>query len=478
MNIKRIAAIVGMTSLLLTGVATEAPAAKAKKSGRVSIEDQLRTAAEKGDLNRIKALVGKGARVNSTGPKGVTAIHLAAGNGHVAVVRFLIEKKAAIDPRAAMTIMFLNDEGLTPLHCALLNRHDAVAQILVEKGADVTARPKSGESVFNMACFSNSAWLIERLIRKGTDVNAAVSGGYWSGWSPLYIAAVHDSLDAAALLLKHGANPNFRDEKGRTILMRVAENGNTETAKLLIEGGADVNAKNEKGDFFMSAGLTPLHIAAMNGHEDVVKLLIANGANLNALDANGNTPKDVAKREDIEAIIAAAGGKGNPGWELFRAVERNDYDTAAALLASGADPNFASNRQGYHSLIPAVLNGNEKMARLLIEKGVNVNHLAADGESALHKAVLISNTDLVTLLIDKGANVNIPNGGVMYPGDTPLHYAARFNSSEMVSLLIKLRADVNAVNRNGETPLDCTEDEAIQKILIGAGGKHGRDAAK
>ncbi|KAH0556854.1 hypothetical protein GP486_005358, partial [Trichoglossum hirsutum] len=67
---------------------------------------------------------------------GVTALHLAAENGHEAVVRLLIEKGA--DVNAEKTYRW--NEGETALHLAAENGHEAVARLLTKKGADANAK--------------------------------------------------------------------------------------------------------------------------------------------------------------------------------------------------------------------------------------------------------------------------------------------------------------------------------------------------
>lgn len=96
---------------------------------------------------------------------------------------------------------------------------------------------------------------VNACIQDGVDVNATNSHGY----TPLHIAAARDEGHIVDALIKAGANPNAALEQ-----------------------------------------FTPLHNAAAHCKlegEFIVKALIKAGANPNAIDANGNTPLDLALKE-------------------------------------------------------------------------------------------------------------------------------------------------------------------------------------
>ena len=61
---------------------------------------------------------------------GWTPLHLAAGNGHLEVVKLLLEKSA--------DVTVANNGGWTPLNSAASNGHNEMVKLLLEKGAGVT----------------------------------------------------------------------------------------------------------------------------------------------------------------------------------------------------------------------------------------------------------------------------------------------------------------------------------------------------
>ena len=70
-----------------------------------------------------------------------TAPHMAAEDGHEAVVRLLLEHKADADVK--------DDDGRTALHRAAENGHETVVQLQLEHKADVDAKDNIGKTALH-----------------------------------------------------------------------------------------------------------------------------------------------------------------------------------------------------------------------------------------------------------------------------------------------------------------------------------------
>ena len=161
----------------------------------------------------------------------------AAANGHVAVVKLLVEKGAKLEAKDERN-------GLTPLLWAAANGHEAVVKLLLEKGAELEAKDH--------------------------------------GQTPLFYAAANGREAVVKLLVEKGAKLEAKDkDNGQTPLFHAAANGREAVVKLLLEKGAELEAKDKEN------GQTPLSYAAANGREAVVKLLVEKGAELEAKSDNG-----------------------------------------------------------------------------------------------------------------------------------------------------------------------------------------------
>ena len=70
-------------------------------------------------------------------------------------------------------------------------------------------------------------------------------------------------IESVKLLIKNGADVNYRNNRGQTALMHST---NPEITKLLLDNNADINIVDNFGN-------TALSIAEFNGFTDIVKLL-------------------------------------------------------------------------------------------------------------------------------------------------------------------------------------------------------------
>jgi ankyrin repeat protein len=131
-------------------------------------------------------------------------------------------------------------------------------------------------SVFEAAAFGRTERLRELLEKDPALANAFGDDGF----QPLGLACFFGHVDAARLLLDHGADPNTlaRNEHIQTSALHAAaasENKDPDTryelCKMLLEHGADPNLRQ-------GGGGRPIDAARMTGHEQLEGLLAERGA--------------------------------------------------------------------------------------------------------------------------------------------------------------------------------------------------------
>ncbi len=119
--------------------------------------------------------------------------------------------------------------------------------------------------------------VIQKLLARGFDPNTPSE----KGLPALFFAIQSESPKSALVLAKDPhTQVNIQNQLGETPLMLAAIHNQIELATVLIERGADVNRP----------GWTPLHYAASRGHREMMRLLLDNEAYIDSESANGTTP--------------------------------------------------------------------------------------------------------------------------------------------------------------------------------------------
>ena len=132
--------------------------------------------------------------------------------------------------------------------------------------------------------------------------------------------------------LQKGANPNARNQSGRTILFRWAESCVPEQIAILLKAGADVNAGTD-GQGRWERGVTALMVAAGRSYEQAdrvtgtVKLLLEAGADVNARSETGRTALS-------EALVMTDGAEhqGKIGRHALEDVLRQAAERSAQVV--------------------------------------------------------------------------------------------------------------------------------------------------
>lgn len=203
----------------------------------------LHRACRAGAVEAIEAALSTAAgEINTADADGWSALLCAAESGSVACVRALL--KHGSDARTAThagngTLHLLVKYGAsTRLAEHSTAAYSKVLRTLIERGAPVTPN-RHGETPLHIATRASNLVALELLL-KGTPVDvehrsAAKSGGV----TPLQLASRSGLADAAALLIKHGADINSLCTSGETARQLAAAGSHAECERLLFSRGHD-----------------------------------------------------------------------------------------------------------------------------------------------------------------------------------------------------------------------------------------------
>ncbi|KAI4491033.1 hypothetical protein M0802_010536 [Mischocyttarus mexicanus] len=343
---------------------------------------------------------------------------------------------------------------------------------LISEGANVNACDNTGTFPLQIAIQKESKEILEELIRKGADINIEVNN------KKLVEYAMQESnVDIVKLLVENGANIIFNDNNkedilhylikngmleqlqsyeginkdfqtkdGHTLLIMATKEGQLEIVKYLCNMGVDVNERSSRNS-------TALHFVKENSSDsimEIVQLLIDNGAEIDAVNSFGYTP-------------------------LQCALDDHHYKIAKLLIEKGADINkiytnthYARQRLNGTLLHWASRNYNsDKTMKFLIENGANINDTEYDGRTPLCLLVKHGGTpEMVKFYVENGANLENMGGG------SPLYWAIYSHNIQLQALLIELGTDVNGIidsHDDLKAPLHLTYDISIIKLLIDKG---------
>jgi hypothetical protein len=192
-------------------------------------------------------------------PPAAVALNWAVGMNDMGTVKEMIAR--GIDANSRM-----EDTRQTPLMAA---ESAEMAALLLNAGADPRITDSQGATSLHYAVLKEDALgIIPLLLSAGAVVDAVEPAG---GETPLLWAKQwFFGIDC---------------EKGRKVL------------GLLHQQGADLNFKDKFGNSL-------LHIAVMNGNEPLVSLLLEIGADASLINADGMTPLEIARELKFSEISA------------------------------------------------------------------------------------------------------------------------------------------------------------------------------
>jgi ankyrin repeat protein len=370
-------------------------------------------AAERADVEVLKALLSAGADVESPNAEGQTALMSVVRTNRVEAAKLLISRGADVNAREQW-------RGQTPLMWAAAQSQPEMVQLLIRHRAEVDARstvrkwerdvtaepraqnrPRGGFTPLLLAAREGCVACAKILVEAKADIDLASPDGI----SPLLMAVLNGRFDLASYLIDAGANIDKWDWWGRSPLYSAVDYNTVprggrpdrpsedqtsplQLAEKLLKAGANPNLQlklfppyralgpDRGADMMLGIGTTPLIRAAKAGDNDAVRLLLRHGARVDLPNLMGITP------------LMAAAGVGSSTIDTrgrFR-TEEQCIESAKLLLAAGAKIN-ATRDNGQTALHGAAQWGWNGFVQFLADNGINVNAADRNGIKAIDVAL-------------------------------------------------------------------------------------------
>lgn len=407
---------------------------------------------------------------------GLTPLHLAAMHNDVNLIQALI--KQGMDPN------IVNQKNReTPLmRAAILGANQAI-KALLKSGANIHLKDANGNTALMWAVSSKDFPKTVRLLLKN---GARIDEKRNDGLTPLMWAAKLGLIKSVKVLLENGANPNLLDNQGKTAFAWAIDGEHAEIAHILLKSGASapntnmlrhtpITAITDLPATYQTKGktlakeqsvvedMTPLLLAIHAEDLSLMQELIQAGANVNTPDSQKITP-------------------------LMWAIGYQSLEMVKMLLHAGADVNTFSAETNPPLLIAAGYNNKEIVEDLLKYKA-NINVKNIHGTTPLFRASTLhfqieqaqkqaeeygkdpellpqdtaeKHAEIAKLLIQRGANVNETNND----SETPLLWAVRLSGhAPIVKVLLDAGADIHHKNNKGRDAFDIAKDVNDPEVL-------------
>jgi ankyrin repeat protein len=360
----------------------------------------LWTASLNGSVAMVRRLLEAGANPSAALLRGETVVMVAARAGNPEIVELLASRGADVNARAA--------RGQTALMWAVAQQHPDVVKVLLAHGADLRARsdvwgqmmavpphglpeynreiPHGGDTALMFAARAGDLASAKLLVAAGANVNDADAWGV----SAAMLAAHSGFAELVEFLLDKGADPNAA-APGFTALHEAIMRRDERIVTALLAHGADPNAslrtwtptRRSSKDFHFDpelVGATPFWLASRFLEPGVMRLLVKHGADplvVHHAEYVREGAATVRRTETTTALMAATGMGGGVAW---------------VPLERG--------RQA-----PLML----EAVKLAVELGADVNAANTDGRTALDAAKALKYDAVVAFLVEKGAKAGTPS---------------------------------------------------------------------
>lgn len=358
----------------------------------------------KGSPWEIRYKIKSGIDINSVNEKGASLLEIALSKpNNTQNILELIDLGAEV---------YRENQPLGALAIASVLQQDIrVFETLFAHGADVNQLlPDETTPIAVAAGKQKNPQVIKLFIEQGADVNRANKNGL----NPLLFAIEMNSApEIIDLLAKAGADINYRPQQGTNLLFWAVGNDNIPALRKLVELGTKVDSytfmsllyhfpnpqvaeilapKFDNLNFIDAQGNTPLNVAvaAPQADPETIKILLKHGADINFRDQKGMTP-----------LIHAAGRLSAP--YAVQILKMSGYEF---------DPKERGDEQSrqIQTEIDQMQKQNLKLLEALLDAKPDLNLQDNEGMTAYMTAVqMVQSPEFKVALLRAGAREDLKN---------------------------------------------------------------------
>ncbi len=200
------------------------PIISEKEAKALGDEILKETHEDKPDLDKVRALVDRGADLDIKEYADTTALMWVTVSGLKDFAEILIRGGADVDVK--------DRDGETALLHAARHNQEEIAKMLLDYGANVNSTAKNGKTALGIAAHVGHPKIAEMLLESGANPDTMAN----NKWTPLLSAATNRHAEIVRMLLEHGADPAQEWEYGMTAEKLTDDLGIQKLLRNAIEG--------------------------------------------------------------------------------------------------------------------------------------------------------------------------------------------------------------------------------------------------
>ncbi|KAF3063565.1 Ankyrin-3 [Daldinia childiae] len=425
----------------------------------------LTWACMQGNLEMAKLLLNNKANINYTGGVSYTPLYAALQQGRIEMANYLLQDED-------IDVKWVSDVGLGALHAGIA--FPSIIRELLRRGVFVDSLSALGTAL-HLTALGGYPKSIQALLENDPKPNldfvyeSNVDIEDHVGCTPLQLACMYHKPSCVKVLLKAGANPNFKSNNGNDavdiLLLRTESDSKDalECLKLLLS-----RVYNVPVDDINQQGQTRLHRIQENTPVSMVQLLVEARVPLDIQDHDGYTPLSIAIRNNNESVsryLIEQGASVNIlspifGSIIHLAVSRSMLNIVKLLVDSGADLEAVDAKYGQSLLYTALgIQDDSKLKRmvqyLVDEAKAPIDQLGGQlgypiiRAAELAKTNLTTGTNMLKFLIRRKAQLNVSDD----QGRRAVHFACMSWKDDGIKALTKAGAEIGVKDKFGRMPI-------------------------
>eukprot|EP00056_Hartaetosiga_gracilis_P012285 m.195543 g.195543 ORF g.195543 m.195543 type:complete len:1119 (-) comp13668_c0_seq6:1070-4426(-) len=337
------------------------------------------------------------ASINSQDDDGRTSLHVAVGSGNTKVVTQLLQCPqlqftvqdvdgrtplhwaAQMENKAIVSLLLqkggpaqffsFDKQGVSALHYAVHEGNAATATAILRHADIIDVADQSGRTGFMVSAIKGNTEAARALVATGkVDIHARDAEGN----TALHMASYFGFSEYVAFLIEKGCSGDDYDDRNVSALFHATEGGHTKCVQVLVQNGANVNFRD-------SEGRTLLHWAAISGHHEILDVLLSESKiDVDSTDRELRTPLHnsiFVENEECAKVLLAHNANVNEQDNmgiaaLHWAVSKENMNICKLLISHGANASITEFHEDRFTPVDyAIMQENKEIEEYLRENG-------------------------------------------------------------------------------------------------------------